>query len=97
MSSTHTYSNGVNVLKFVHINDYDAIEQSDGSWLHSDGEVYWYNEEGVVHREDGPAITYPTGEINWFLNGIEIDTFNEWCIVANKTDEEKMLLRLQYG
>jgi hypothetical protein len=25
-----------------HINDYDAIEQPDGSWLHDDGDVYWY-------------------------------------------------------
>jgi hypothetical protein len=38
------------------IDDYEAVEQPDGSWLHNDGDVCWYNEECKYHREDGPAI-----------------------------------------
>jgi len=79
-----------------HINAYDACRQSDGSYLHSDRDVYWYNEEGQVHREDGPSIIYRLGGLYWYLNGFDY-TFNEWCNTLNKTDEEKMLLRLQYG
>ena len=43
--------------------DYDiffdgAVEQSDGSYLNKYGTITWYNEEGEIHREDGPAIIY---------------------------------------
>ena len=53
-----------------HIKKYAAVEQSDGSWLHSrDGDVYWYNEVGYLHREDGPAVISPNGDVEWWLNG----------------------------
>ena len=82
----------------VHIEDYDAYECSDGSWLHNDGDVYWYNELGEVHREDGPAVIQLRSDIfdEWFLNDRQY-SFYEWCKELNKTDGEKMLLRLQYG
>jgi hypothetical protein len=102
-----------------HIIDYNAVEQPDGSWLHDDGDIYWYSKEGVIyggdgpaiiwhdgssqwhnelgqwHRDDGPAVMYGNGEIRWWANDTEY-TFDEWCIALNKSDEEKMLLRLQY-
>jgi hypothetical protein len=28
----------------------------------------WYNND-VVHREDGPAIEYTTGNKSWYING----------------------------
>ena len=77
--------------------DFDAVEQSDGSWLHNDGSVCWYNEDGDIHREDGPAIKYyGSGDVGWCLNN-RIYTFAEWLIELNKTDECKMMLRLQYA
>ena len=78
------------------INLYGAVEQPDGSWLHNDGDIFWYNELGQRHRKDGPAVIKSDGEIYWYFNG-DYYLFNEWCIVSNKTDEEKMLLRLQYA
>jgi hypothetical protein len=82
-----------------HINDYDAIEQPDGSWLHDDGDVYWYNELGEIHREDGPAILRPYMEYrceDWFFNDEEY-SFENWIKLATIPDESKMMLRLQYG
>jgi hypothetical protein len=82
--------------------DYDikhhgALEQPDGSYLNSYGDITWYNEEGQCHREDGPGVIHPDGSVSrWWLNGIRY-SFNRWCTELNKTDEEKMLLRLQYA
>ena len=77
------------------INLYGAVEQPDGSYLHNDGDVYWYNKVGQRHREDGPSIIKSDGEIYWYFNG-DSYKFDEW-LKLNKTDEEKMLLRLQYA
>jgi len=81
-----------------HIKKYAAVEQSDGSWLHSrDGDVYWYNEEGYLHREDGPAvISSDGGVVEWWLNG-NYYYVDDWLIELNKSDECKMMLRLCYG
>ena len=77
------------------INLYGAVEQPDGSWLHNDGDIFWYNELGQRHRKDGPAVIKSDGEIYWYFNG-DSYKFDEW-LKLNKTDEEKMLLRLQYA
>lgn len=34
----------------------------------SDGQVDWTIDD-VLHREDGPAISYPDGDSCWYLNG----------------------------
>jgi len=46
------------------------------------------------HREDGPAVEYNDGDKYWFLNDKEY-SFEEWCNELNKTDEEKVFLRLK--
>ena len=85
-----------NRRRIDHINDYDAVEQSDGSWLHNDGDVYWYNERGDTHREDGPAVISINGDVEWLLNSKRY-TLDEWLKLTPISDEQKMLLRLQYG
>jgi hypothetical protein len=78
------------------IEQFGAEEQSDGSYLTKCGHRVWYNEKGEYHREDGPAIIYHDDpESWWWLNNIDY-CFNDWCIELNKSDEDKMLLRLQY-
>ena len=77
------------------INLYGAVEQPDGSWLHNDGDIFWYNELGQRHRKDGPAVIKSDGKIYWYFNGEEYK-FDEW-LKLNKTDEQKMILRLQYA
>jgi len=65
-----------------------CIEYSDG------GKDWILN--GTPHRENGPAIVYPCGSICWFINGL-LYSFEEWCNKLNKTDEEKIFLRLKYN
>ena len=33
------------------------------------GTARWYNEDGQLHREDGPAIEWANGDKSWWLNG----------------------------
>jgi hypothetical protein len=85
--------------RIQHMNDYEAEEQSDGSWLHDDGDVYWYNELGEIHREDGPAIVRPymkDGDRGWFFNDEEY-SLEDWLKLSTIPDEDKMMLRLQYA
>jgi hypothetical protein len=34
--------------------------------IDTEGVKRWYNEQGEVHREDGPAVEYPNGQKNWY-------------------------------
>jgi hypothetical protein len=34
------------------------------------GNKLWYNSDGKLHREDGPAVEYPTGYKEWIFNGM---------------------------
>ena len=36
--------------------------------VYADGEKGWYL-NGILHREDGPAVEYPKGGKSWYLNG----------------------------
>ena len=85
-----------------HIKDWNATQLEDGSWLHDHGHVYWYNDLGGLHREDGPAITSPLNkygvvEVWWYLNDSHCPSFDDWLIKVKISDEAKMMLRLQYG
>jgi hypothetical protein len=87
--------------KLNHIRHFGAEEQPDGRWLHNDGDVYWYNEAGDVHREDGPAIIRHALHPDflapcWRFNGATY-SFDDWFKVTTASDEQKLLLRLQYG
>ena len=33
------------------------------------GDIYWYNEEGQIHCEHGPAVEWADGSKFWYLNG----------------------------
>ena len=75
-----------------------AEEQSDGSYLCTYGNIKWYNEEGDYHREEGPSKIFgKVGRVEWYLNGIEYQTFDHWLKLSPISDEDKMMLRLQYG
>lgn len=34
-----------------------------------DGQVVYSNEYDAIHREDGPAIIFPNGREEWWING----------------------------
>src|ERR1035437_9596517 len=35
----------------------------------AEGVVRWRNSSGQLHREDGPALEWPNGRREWWLNG----------------------------
>jgi hypothetical protein len=55
----------------------------------------WY-QHGFRHRDDGPAINYPSGLKEWYLSGQQL-TFDTWLDTGNISDEEKVMMKLQYG
>ena len=65
----------------------------------------WYNLEGQLHREDGPAIEFADGYKVWFLNeqchrddGPAIEKPNgdkEWYLNGQKLTEEQFNQRTQ--
>ena len=70
--------------------------------LRDNGTENWRDKRGRLHREDGPAVVFPFGgpfggRVLWFIGGIRYRTFSEWCLDANPTEQEKMLLVLKYG
>ena len=79
-----------------------AEKQYDGGWFHTKNHYFkcitYYNDKGQYHREDGPAHELSTSEVSykWYIDDYRC-SFEEWCNRLNKTDEEKMLLRLQYA
>ena len=68
--------------------------------------VYMQNDEGDLHCEDGPAVSLGTdpdnvdhenydffGEVvQWWFEGKQYN-FNEWCVVAGKTQDEINVLK----
>jgi len=32
--------------------------------------IAWYNESGLLHREDGPAVEYSNGHKQWWIRGM---------------------------
>ncbi len=44
-----------------------------------DGSRYYYSStfKGLLHREDGPAIEWPSGHKSWYINGHRL-TEEEW-------------------
>ena len=34
------------------------------------GTVHWVNAAGDLHRTDGPAIEWPNGDCEWYINGV---------------------------
>ena len=49
-----------------------------------------------IHREDGPAIEWDNGEVQWRWHGRFLE-FDEWLKVAEISDEKKVELKLKYG
>jgi hypothetical protein len=76
------------------IRDYGAVEQPDGSYIDRNGDIYWYNFIGKLHKDDGPAVI-DSERVHWFINDNHY-TFDDWCSELNIPDEQKLLLRLQY-
>ena len=70
---------------------YKEVKHSNGSFRR-----VWRDENGRIHREDGPALAYyhPDGSIEWeifYLNGQLLDENREgfWKLWDNLTEEQR--------
>lgn len=52
--------------------------------------------QGLVHRENGPALCNRVDGEKFYINGVP-QTFKEFLSLAKITDEEKLDLVLKYG
>ena len=51
---------------------------------------------GLISCKDGPAVKCSNDEFWYCIDGC-FYSFDHWCVLTKKTEEEKMLLKLQYG
>ena len=33
------------------------------------GNKFWHSNEGLLHRTDGPAVSWADGKENWYIHG----------------------------
>lgn len=73
------------------------------------GTIVWFAKNGIIHREDGPAIKHSNGYCSWYFNGnfhringpaIDHATRKYWFfhgkyIDCNSQEEFERLLRLK--
>jgi hypothetical protein len=60
------------------------VECGDGAWhAPSPGNIFYY-QNGVRHREDGPAILWIHGARDWYLNGQMYPSENDIKIALEK-------------
>ena len=61
---------------------------------HITNEKTWYKND-KIHNEDGPAYISHKGMTLWWLNDESL-SFEKWCEILNKTDEEIVILKLKF-
>lgn len=52
---------------------------------------------GVLHCENGPAITWNDGVAAWFVRGIRILSYGELQKMTGCSDEDVILLKIKHG
>jgi hypothetical protein len=87
----------------INISKYDAVLLPDGSYLNMNGSIHWFDEAGRFHNEQGPSIIHLSNlssmhllPVQWHLHGVRL-SLKLWLLRSTISDEEKMLLRLQYA
>ena len=57
--------------------------------INKNGDKFWRNKEGKLHRIDGPAVEYGNGAKHWYQNGVLHRT--KEAFFEALTDEEKYI------
>jgi hypothetical protein len=72
----------------------------DSRWeIDARGTKKWFNEEGKLHRLDGPAVEWADGDMSWWINGkqhrldgpavVWINGYKEWWIDDIKLSQKQ--------
>lgn len=95
-----SFDMGDEVLYYVKDSQHFWVLGPDMRYRRSDGTVYQYDivDEGlpVLHCTTGPAIIWANGDQEFFLKGERYD-IDAWLMTIDLSDEEKLMLKLQYG
>jgi hypothetical protein len=69
-------------------------ELKNGRYANENGTVTWFK-DGVLHREDGPAVEFTDGRKYWWLNDVELteEEFNQW--LSKKELNERLTEQLE--
>ena len=79
-----------------YIHEFEACDMPDGHWIDRWGDEVWIK-DGTWHCEHGPAVILSDGEKQWWLNGVWLDSFEDWLDALNVSDSQKVLLKLKHG
>lgn len=60
--------NGINIKDFLDLNNEISTEDIDGTTYHY--------KNGLLHREDGPAVENVNGFKAWYKNGVRYEPTN---------------------
>jgi antitoxin component YwqK of YwqJK toxin-antitoxin module len=58
--------------------------------VNADGNIFYYNEDGLLHREDGPARIYRSGSEFWYKNGVAHREDGPSSIYSSGSEEWKL-------
>jgi hypothetical protein len=61
------------------------------------GTHYFHNENGKMHREDGPAYIHWGGVQAWYINGERYRDTKSYQEAAKLSDEDMLMITLKYG
>ena len=73
--------------------------------VEDNGTTRWFNENGKLHRLDGPAVEWPDGTKMWYQNGLYhrldgpaveyADGYKEWWVEDKQYSEEQFLAKIE--
>ena len=79
--------------------DLKTGKPAKGNYILENEDMIQYIEDGLRHRDDGPAIIYHAGDhegdIEWWWHG-RAYFFDDWCNASKASEELITLLKLQY-
>lgn len=83
----YEYDSESDVVYDPKFSDFTFVRVSSRNVVNPYGRAY--------HRTDGPAIVTRENGFRWCYNNTFV-TFDQWALLANKSDQEKIKLMLRY-
>jgi hypothetical protein len=76
-------------MTLVEDRNQDDMSRKAGCYLYADTRLWLEN--GVVHRDDGPAVIFPDGVERWYIRGKEVTREVKTFFLQNKWPVERGL------
>jgi|TARA_R110000851_G_scaffold115046_1_gene240842 hypothetical protein len=75
--------------------NHELHRDNDPAVILADSYQAWY-QHGLRHRANGPAVEFASGTKLWYLHDIRL-SFDKWLNKVDISDEDKVMMKLQYG